>query len=57
MRFLINTTEPLLGPLRRTVPPVGMFDISPIVAFIILWLFQAAIAGTLLRGMPVMFFG
>lgn len=49
MRFLVNATEPLLGPLRRMIPPVGMFDISPFVAFIIIWLFQAAIAGTLLR--------
>ncbi len=56
MRFLVNATEPLLGPLRRMVPPVGGFDISPIVAFIILWLFQAAIAGTLLRGAPIHFF-
>jgi YggT family protein len=56
MRFLISTTEPLLGSLRRIIPPVGAFDISPIVAFIILWLFQAAIAGTLLRGMPIQFF-
>lgn len=50
MRFLVDVTEPLLGPLRRVIPPVGRFDISPIVAFLILWLFQAAIAGTLLRG-------
>ena len=50
MRFLVNTTEPLLGPLRRMIPPLGMFDISPIVAFFILYLFQAAVAGTLLRG-------
>jgi YggT family protein len=57
MRFLIKVTEPLLGPLRRMVPMVGMFDISPIVAFIILWILQAAIAGTLLRGMPLQFFG
>jgi YggT family protein len=56
MRFLYRTTEPLLGPLRRMVPPVGMFDISPIVAFIILWLCQAAVAGTLLRGWPPRFF-
>lgn len=49
MRFLINATEPLLGPLRRTIPPLGMFDISAFVAFIIIWVFQAAIAGTLLR--------
>jgi YggT family protein len=56
MRFLVDATEPLLRPLRRTVPPVGGFDISPIVAFIIIWLFQAAVAGTLLRGMTVRFF-
>jgi YggT family protein len=56
MRFLIRTTEPLLAPLRRSLPTVGMFDISPIIAFIILWLVQAAIAATLLRGWPVRFF-
>jgi YggT family protein len=48
MRFLIKTTEPLLAPLRRNIPPLGMFDISAFVAFIIIWLLQAAIAGTLL---------
>lgn len=55
-RVAVNATEPLLGPLRRTVPLVGAFDISPIIAFIILWLIQAAIAGTLLRGLPLQFF-
>jgi YggT family protein len=56
VRFLFIITEPLLGPLRRTIPPMGMFDVSPIVAFIILWLCKAAVAGTLLRGWPVEFF-
>lgn len=56
MRFLFRTTEPLLGPLRRTIPPMGMFDISPIVAFLILWVCKAAVAGTLLRGWPAEFF-
>jgi len=49
MRFLVNATEPLLGPLRRMIPPLGPFDISALVAFLLIWLFQAAIAGTLLR--------
>jgi YggT family protein len=57
MRFLVNATEPLLGPLRRVVPTVGVFDISPIVAFVVVWLLQAAVAGTLLRGWPLLFFG
>src|SRR6266704_6098819 len=26
MRFLFRVTEPLLAPLRRYIPPVGMFD-------------------------------
>ena len=50
MRFLVDATEPLLGPLRRMIPPLGRFDISPLVAFFILWLLQAAVMGTLLRG-------
>lgn len=56
VRFFVRTTEPLLGPLRRIIPPVGTFDISPIVAFLILWLCQSAVAGTLLRTWPVRFF-
>jgi len=56
MRFLTRSTEPLLAPLRRTIPPVAMFDISPIIAFLILWLLQAAVAGTLLRGWQIRFF-
>jgi YggT family protein len=50
MRFLVNATEPLLGPLRRTLPPLGWIDISPIVAGIIIWFLLAAVSGTLLVG-------
>jgi YggT family protein len=56
MRLLVNATDPVLVPLRRIIPPLGMFDISPIVAFVVIWLFQAAIRMTLLRGWPVSFF-
>ena len=56
IRFLIRITEPLMGPLRRRVRPVGMFDISPIIAFLILWVLQALVAATLLKGWPVQFF-
>ena len=56
MRFVVRITEPLLGPLRRLVPLVGMFDISPLVAFLIIWVSQSAVAATLLRAWPVQFF-
>jgi YggT family protein len=52
MRFLVNATEPLLGPLRKILPTLGPMDISPIVAVLLIWLFQGAIMGTLLRGAP-----
>ncbi len=50
MRFLVNATEPLLGPLRRMLPPLGWIDISPLVAGIIIWFLLAAVRGTLLIG-------
>jgi len=56
MRFLVRLTEPLLAPLRRSLPTVGMFDVSPIVAFLIVWVCQAAVAATLLHGWPISFF-
>ncbi len=30
--LLFQITEPILGPLRRVIPPMGTFDLSPMVA-------------------------
>jgi YggT family protein len=49
LHFLIRATEPVLGPFRRVIPPIGFMDISPIVVFFLLDLFQRAVAATLLR--------
>ena len=49
LRFLVRVTEPVMGPFRRLIPPLGMFDISPIVVFLLINLFQRAIMGTLIR--------
>lgn len=49
LRFLIRMTEPVLGPFRHLIPPLGMFDISPIVVLFLIQLFQRAIMGTLIR--------
>ncbi|WP_064093781.1 YggT family protein [Rossellomorea aquimaris] len=43
-QFLTRICEPYLEPFRRIVPPLGMIDISPIVAFIVLNLAQAGLA-------------
>lgn len=39
-RLLIDVTEPILGPIRRALPPTGMFDFSPIVALLVLQLIR-----------------
>jgi YggT family protein len=35
-QFLARICEPFLEPFRRIVPSIGMIDISPIVAFLVL---------------------
>ncbi len=37
---LWTITEPLLEPLRRVIPPTGMFDLTPLVALIALGVVQ-----------------
>jgi YggT family protein len=41
--LLFTLTEPILGPLRKMVPPVGMFDLSIVVAFVVIFVLQIAI--------------
>ena len=41
--ILYQLTEPVLGPVRRLIPSVGMLDISPIVVFFGLQILQRAI--------------
>jgi YggT family protein len=47
MRPLILATEPVLGPLRRLVPPdrLGGLDLSPVIAILLLWVIQNLITG------------
>jgi YggT family protein len=42
-QFLSRICEPYLEPFRRFVPSIGMIDISPIVAFIVLNLAQSGL--------------
>jgi YggT family protein len=47
--FLRRLTDPVLVPFQRIIPPLGMFDISPIVVLILLSLLQKMVAATMLR--------
>lgn len=48
MRFLIQITEPLLAPIRRSIPPIGGWDFSPMVALLILWFIEQLLRRLLL---------
>jgi YggT family protein len=37
-RVVFTLTEPVLAPFRRIIPPVGMLDLSFLVAFIAVYL-------------------
>ena len=43
--YLYKATEPVLGPVRRMIPPMGGFDLSPIVVIVGLQI----LAGSVLR--------
>jgi len=41
IRILDDVTEPILAPLRKVVPRLGMMDITPIVAMIALQILES----------------
>ena len=49
--FLYQITEPILKPLRNVIPPLGMIDISPIVALILLDIVRQIIRAVILGGL------
>ena len=42
--IVYQITEPILAPLRRIVPRIGFFDLTPMIAIIILVLIQRLIS-------------
>ena len=38
--FLNGVTEPILSPIRRLMPSVGVIDLSPMIAFIVIIILQ-----------------
>jgi YggT family protein len=46
-RLVFALTEPILGPLRRVIPPIGgggmAFDLSPLIVFLALSLIMNAV--------------
>jgi len=47
MWTLNNLTEPIMAPFRRLIPPLGMFDLSPIILIFLLNFAQSALVRVL----------
>jgi YggT family protein len=43
IRWAVTLTEPILRPLRAIIPPFGMMDVTPLVAWFLLSLLQRAV--------------
>jgi uncharacterized protein YggT (Ycf19 family) len=47
LNFLRDVSEPYIGLFRRFIPPVGMFDFSPMVAILVLYIARTIIVNLL----------
>ena len=47
--FVYRITEPILAPLRGVLPSVGMVDISPVIAIVLLQIIQQVLVA-IIRG-------
>lgn len=47
--LVYQITDPILLPLRRIIPPLGMIDVTPIIAMMLLSLIQQVLLGSLAR--------
>ena len=43
MGFLRDVCEPYLKIFRRFIPPIGMFDLTPMIAIIVLYIVQTIV--------------
>ena len=50
IRFLARITDPFIEPIRRIIPPIGMFDMAFIIAFFMLKTLQILLLQALPRG-------
>ncbi|OQY20187.1 MAG: hypothetical protein B6I34_08855 [Anaerolineaceae bacterium 4572_32.1] len=48
VQLLYRITEPVLAPLRARIPPMGMVDVSPMAALLILWIVQKLVIALLI---------
>ncbi|MDI4636496.1 MULTISPECIES: YggT family protein [Halomonadaceae] len=51
--LVMQLVEPIMAPVRKVIPPLGMIDLSPIVVFISISLLDNLVVGSLTRAAGV----
>jgi YggT family protein len=46
-RVVLALTDWLVRPIQRVVPPVGIFDLSPLIAYFVLWILRQVVFSVL----------
>lgn len=46
-QILREITEPILAPIRSVLPSIGMIDLSPLVAILLIQLLQSLVLGAI----------
>lgn len=46
-QILREITEPILAPIRSVLPSIGMIDLSPLVAILLIQLLQSLVIGAI----------
>ncbi len=47
LKFLRDVSEPYLRLFRRFIPPLGAFDLSPMIAIIVLYIVQSLVVSAI----------
>jgi YggT family protein len=48
VRWAVVLTDPIIRPLSRVIPPMGMMDITPLVAYFALWILKRILLSAIL---------
>jgi len=51
VKFIFDLTEPILAPIRRVLPPAGMFDFSPMVAILLMEFLVVPVLSTVVKSL------
>ena len=43
IKLIWDVTEPILAPFRKVIPRIGMFDLSPLAAFLVISFLQQSL--------------